>query len=280
MGITLYEMLAGKIPFKASDLTQLINMHCREAPPRLPKINPNVSEATWEIVQRALAKEPQDRYADAAQFLHDIERLLRGEATDITLHPQVPPHEPSEVFEEVFEWQLKGSAADLWPHVSNTERINCAVGVPSVVYDTRRDEKGRLRKYGEFRMAGLQIGWEEHPFEWIEGQRLGILREFNQGPFQWFLSIVELFPQAGGGTLLRHTVRIRPRGIVGRMVATLEVTVKGKKNLNRVYSRIDQSVTGGLSASPTVDPFTDSERLSHEQEDAPVPDHARGRDSH
>ncbi len=263
IGVTLFEMLTGRPPFQSSDLTELINLHCQEAPPSLRKLNPNVSDATCEIVMRALAKDPQDRYADAGQFLRDIECLLRGEATNISVHPETPSHVAGEIFEEVFQWHLKSAAADLWPAVSNTERINCAVGVPSVVYDTKRDDHGRLRKYGTFRMAGLQIGWEEHPFEWVEGQRLGILREFHQGPFVWFLSIVELVPEPGGGTLLRHTVRIKPRGLVGRLVAALEVTVKGKRNLDRVYRRIDDSVSGELGSAPTLDPFCEPKELSN-----------------
>ncbi len=262
LGITLFEMLAGKPPFEAGDAASLMNMHCNEPAPPLQRFNPDASEATCAIINRALAKKPQDRYADAAQFLHEVDRLLRGDATAIEVHPHLPPHDPKKIFEEVFEWELKGSAEDLWPYVSNTDRINCAVGVPSVVYQTARDERGRLRKYGEFRMAGLQIGWEEHPFEWVEGQRLGILREFTKGPFEWFLSIVELIPLASGGTKLRHTVRINPRGLVGRLVATMEVTVKGKRALDRVYGRIDQSVTGQLSNAPTTDPFIEPQRLS------------------
>lgn len=261
MGITLYEMLAGKTPFSGPDISKLINQHCQESPPPLQTANSNVSEATCQIVQRAIAKKPKDRYSDAGQMLADIERLLRGEANSIDAHPQVPAHDSKQVFEEVFEWQLQGDAAELWPYVSNTDRINSAVGVPSVSYDTKRDDHGRLRKYGVFRMAGLQIGWEEHPFEWVEGQRLGILREFHQGPFVWFLSIVELIPRLEGGTLLRHTVRIFPRGLMGRMVATLEVTIKGKRNLDRVYRRIDQAVTGGLGRGPTMNPFAPAPSL-------------------
>jgi serine/threonine protein kinase/class 3 adenylate cyclase len=262
MGITLYEMLAGKPPFTGTDLTQLINKHCRESPRPLQSINSDVSDAACEIIQRAIAKRPEDRYSDAGQMLRDIERLLRGEPSDIESQPRLPDHNAGDVFEEVFQWQLKSDAAQLWPYISNTERINAAVGVPSVVYQTRRDEQGRLRKFGNFKMAGLQIGWEEHPFEWVEGQRLGILREFDQGPFVWFLSIVELTPQLDGGTLLTHTVRILPRGLMGRLVATLEVTVKGKLNLNRVYNRIDQSIMGALGSSSLVDPFSDAQKLS------------------
>lgn len=262
MGITLYEMLAGKPPYRSGDISQLINMHCHERPPDLRKIRSDVTDAAIEIIQRAIAKKPEDRYADASQLLRDIERVLRGEATTVEAHPHVPSFDSSKVFEEVFEFDLKGEVNKLWPHISNTDRINNAVGVPSVVYETRRDDQGRLRKFGSFRMAGLRIGWEEHPFEWIEGQRLGILREFNQGPFVWFLSIVELTPNLAGGTRLRHTVRIMPRGLVGRAVAILEVRLKGKRNLERVYRRIDRSVTGGLGISPTLDPFTEPAMLA------------------
>ena len=258
LGITLYEMLAGKPPFVASEINELINLHCNTRPPQLRRTRPEIMDATSEIVQRAIAKDPKDRFADAAQFLREIEGCLRGEIRSIDAHPHVPAYHPNQIFEQIFEWDLQGEASDLWPYVSNTERINNAVGVPSVVYQTQRDEHGRLRKLGSFRMAGLRISWEEHPFEWIEGQRLGILREFHQGPFQWFLSIVELSPRMEGGTRLRHTVRIRPRGLVGRGVATLEVSLKGKRNLDRVYGRIDKAVTGGLGKSPTLDPFTKS----------------------
>jgi class 3 adenylate cyclase len=209
-----------------------------------------------------LAKKIEDRYADARQLLQDIERLLRGKASNIAVHPQTPPHDADEVLEETFQWQLRAAPSDLWPHVSNTERINAAVGVPSVVYRTGRDERGRLRKYGSFRLAGIPIGWEEHPFEWVEGQQLGILREFQQGPFEWFLSLVELRPQSGGGTLLQHRVRVKPRGLVGRMLARLEVSIKGKRNLDRVYRRIDDAVSGRLGGEPTIDPFAQPKKLA------------------
>ncbi len=261
LGVTLFELLTGKPPFAADELVKLINLHGQAPPPQIQKINAAVSDAAVEIVGRSLAKKPADRYADAAQMLREIERVLRGEASDIAAHPHVPPHDESEVISDTFEWQLQGAAADLWPYVSNTERINCAVGIPSVVYETKRDAQGRLRKYGAFRMAGQNIAWEEHPFEWVEGQRLGILREFHQGPFYWFLSIVELIPQAGGGTLLRHSVRIKPRGLLGRLVATLEVRVKGKRALDRVYGRIDRSVSGRLGSGPTIDPYTTAAKL-------------------
>ncbi len=175
------------------------------------------------IVEKSLVKDPQSRYRDAADMLQDVERLLNGEPTRIQLHPLVPDCDPKSLFRADFEWDLQSPPEALWPYVSNTERLNRAVGVPAVQYTSRRDKEGFLHKFGDFRMAGLHIAWEELPFEWIEGQRLGVLRKFSKGPFKWFLSVVETTRGADGGTHLKHSVRIAPRGLVGRLVAIIEV---------------------------------------------------------
>ncbi len=98
-----------------------------------------------------------------------------------------------------------------------------------------------LRKFGSFRLAGMEIEWEEHPFEWIEG-RMGVLREFTRGPFEWFKSAVELTPRGDGGTTLVHTVQIQTRNALGRIVANIEAGWKGGRALDRIYRRIDQSL--------------------------------------
>ncbi len=70
LGITLYEMLAGKLPFEAPDETPfaLIAKHISEAPPLLP----NVSPAVQAIVDRALVKNPDARYQTAGDLATDL----------------------------------------------------------------------------------------------------------------------------------------------------------------------------------------------------------------
>ena len=41
--------------------------------------------------------------------------------------------------------------------------------------------------------------WEEHPYEWVEPRRMGVLREYTRGPFHWLVSVVELTPAARRG---------------------------------------------------------------------------------
>jgi serine/threonine-protein kinase len=68
IGVVLFEMLAGRLPFVAGTQQQLAIMHLREEPPRLSLFNPNVPETLVLIVHKVLAKEPSARYRTADQF--------------------------------------------------------------------------------------------------------------------------------------------------------------------------------------------------------------------
>ncbi len=258
MGVTLFELLAGRPPFESDDALQLAGMHCYEPPPPLQNLNPQASDGVVRIIDKALAKHPAAHQANAALFLADLESHLHGKPNATPLRPALPAARGQKIFAADFTWDLKSTPEQLWPYVSNTERLNQAVGLPSVVYTVAPDPERGLRRFGEFRLAGLKINWEEHPYEWIEGRRMGILREFTQGPFEWFVSTVELVPLPGG-TRLTHRVRIAPRGLLGRMVAALEAGAKARRGLGRVYRRIDAVLQGELGRAETVDPFREAE---------------------
>ena len=68
IGVVMYEMLAGRLPFVASTQQALAMMHLRDEPPRLTLFNPNLPEALERIVHKVLAKEPAARYRTADQL--------------------------------------------------------------------------------------------------------------------------------------------------------------------------------------------------------------------
>lgn len=68
IGVVLFEMLAGRLPFVASSQQQLAMMHLREEPPRLSLFNPSVPDTLELIVHKVLAKEPSARYRTADQL--------------------------------------------------------------------------------------------------------------------------------------------------------------------------------------------------------------------
>jgi serine/threonine protein kinase len=70
IGIVLYEMLTGRLPFQAENPQALAMMHLRDEPPPLSLYNPSVPEAMERIIRKVLAKEPSARYRTADQLGH------------------------------------------------------------------------------------------------------------------------------------------------------------------------------------------------------------------
>lgn len=255
LGITLFELLSGRRPFTASDPIKLATAHCFDMPPDLRKLAASVTDGVADLVLRMLSKNPANRPPDAASLLEEILQLQSGRAAQLVLHPTLPDHDAAKVLVATFEWELASAPADLWPYVSNTDRFNQAAGIPPVAYEIVREDNGKVRKFGQFRMAGMTIRWEEHPFEWVEGHRFSILREFATGPFVWFLSTVEMQDRPEGGTHLKHHVKILPRSLAGRMLAGLEVGIKGRRNLDRIYRRIDATIGASSQSQNVIDHF-------------------------
>jgi eukaryotic-like serine/threonine-protein kinase len=64
----MYEMLTGRLPFEASDTTELARMH-REDPPTPPsQINPEIPSVLEKIILKILSKEPSSRYRSTDQL--------------------------------------------------------------------------------------------------------------------------------------------------------------------------------------------------------------------
>ena len=76
-GVVLYEMLAGKPPFEHGSAVELGLLHVQEAPPALPSTVPQGLRA---VVDRALAKEPCERYRDGAAMAHALGDVAASDA--------------------------------------------------------------------------------------------------------------------------------------------------------------------------------------------------------
>ena len=82
LGIVLYEMLAGELPFAAASPQAMIARRLTEAPRPLRLIRETVPEGIARAVNRALAKAPADRFPSAAEFARALEEAAAGQAGD------------------------------------------------------------------------------------------------------------------------------------------------------------------------------------------------------
>jgi len=81
LGIVLYEMLTGDVPFKADAPVAVAMKHVREPMPDVQLARPEVSANSAAIVEHATAKETRNRYLTIEQMLDDLEVALALEAT-------------------------------------------------------------------------------------------------------------------------------------------------------------------------------------------------------
>lgn len=98
LGVVSYQLMAGRLPYEAASLTDLARLQEAGAPPRLDHDVRDVPPALAAAVARALARDPGQRYEDAAEMedaLHDGLAGIGGTSSDLDSTHMLPPSEDS-----------------------------------------------------------------------------------------------------------------------------------------------------------------------------------------
>ena len=82
LGVMLYEMLAGQVPFGGQSPTPVLLRHLQEPPAPLSRLRPDIGGCLEQVVLRALAKNPSQRYDSVAQFAEQALAALHADAAD------------------------------------------------------------------------------------------------------------------------------------------------------------------------------------------------------
>lgn len=89
VGVTLFEMLTGRIPFESESVMGLAFKHIAEDPPSVRELNPSVPPRLEAIVAKSLAKDPQERFGSGAEMEKAL-RAIQAGGQQPTMEVQVP----------------------------------------------------------------------------------------------------------------------------------------------------------------------------------------------
>jgi eukaryotic-like serine/threonine-protein kinase len=141
LGIVLFEMLTGEVPFRADSQVAVAMKHVKDPLPDVQRLRPEVSAALASVVDHATAKEVENRYPTAADMVHDLEQVL---AIEVARSGEAPHGEATTVLRA-----LSGDTKGFMPvRLRNPRRwfltvlaVLLLVGA-AVAYFSTRTEKG------------------------------------------------------------------------------------------------------------------------------------------
>lgn len=118
---------------------------------------------------------------------------------------------------------MRVPADRLWPLVSDTDRLNRAIGNPEIHFDTTpADQGGSIRK-ARMKFGPVHLRWQEMPFEWVRHEGFSVERVFESGPIERAVVNCTMAAKDDGSTQIGVQGELTPRGAAGTIAANLVV---------------------------------------------------------
>jgi len=99
LGVVLYQMLAGRVPFQSTTPHATLHAVIYEPPPPLRQLRPGLSSAVESAVMKSIAKQPAQRYQSGSEMVAALQAALAGQPTGAIAapppRPTVPPPRPA-----------------------------------------------------------------------------------------------------------------------------------------------------------------------------------------
>ena len=152
VGVVLYEMVTGRVPFDAETPMAVALKHIQEKPEPPSKYNPEVSQGLDEVILKALEKDPKDRYQSAAEMATDLKRALKMPMGGFLSHAP-GKHDREKKTRRWTTWLLvcviiAALVAALLGSWQFYERLKTRVRVPSMVLADVEDALAQLDAQG------------------------------------------------------------------------------------------------------------------------------------
>ncbi len=136
----------------------------------------------------------------------------------------------------------------VWPVLGNTDWFNRALGLPAVRYEFRPRAEGGSSTIARARIAGIEITWQELPFEWLEPEFYRVRRILQSGPLREASVTLELHAQPSG-THAIITAEILPRNLLGKWMTEKLVFPKTRHDVRAIMRHVEEFLRGQKSVA-------------------------------
>ena len=89
LGMIVYEMLTGTLPFQGDNALSVMNQHLTASPAPLRKINPSIPAGVEAVVLRSIRRDSEERYPSASAFRYDMQHYATLDLSHFTFEPEL-----------------------------------------------------------------------------------------------------------------------------------------------------------------------------------------------
>ncbi|MCB9644198.1 MAG: serine/threonine protein kinase [Myxococcales bacterium] len=144
LGVTLYQLLSGHLPFAGGDLVQIITAHLTQDPPPIADWGVQVAPELEQIARKAMQKRPQDRFQSCEDFAHALRAAIQGDPETLQKYLGPADQAPFHAVPSQSKEPLPTGEMDAYPDIQHKHTtLTPATSTPNREETTPQTEKER-----------------------------------------------------------------------------------------------------------------------------------------